>query len=69
MAQEEQIDGSTCLYCGSTEFTWGKLIDPSSGRRIDFRPDGPFFTVVSTNENIRVRKCEGCGNIQCFTEQ
>lgn len=69
MTHEEQFGTAPCLYCGGTEFTWGKLIDPSSGGRIDFRPDGPFFTIISTNENVRVRKCEGCGNIQCFTEQ
>jgi len=69
MTQEEQLGSSTCLYCGNTEFTWGKFTDTRNGGNVAFRPDGPFFTVVSTNENVRARKCEGCGNIQCFTEQ
>lgn len=69
MAQEEQLGRAACLHCGSTEFTWGKLMDTRNGGSVAFRPDGPFFTVVSTNEKVRVRKCEGCGNIQCFAEQ
>ena len=68
MTYEEQRSTAACLCCGSTEFIWGKLIDPSSGRRIDFRPDGPFFTVVSTNEAVKARKCVDCGNIQYFAE-
>ncbi len=69
MAPEEQLGSSACLYCGSTEFTWGNLRDTYRGGKVAFRPDGPVFTIVSTNENVRARKCEGCGNIQCFTEQ
>ena len=57
-----------CLCCGSTEFIWGKLVDTFRGNRVAFRPDGPFFTVVSTNEAVKVRKCVNCGNIQCFAE-
>ncbi len=56
-----------CSECGQAEFTWGRLLDADS-RRVKFHPDGPFFTVLSTNKQIRVRKCDGCGNLQMFSE-
>ena len=66
MDQETAIT-ATCSECGQTEFTWGRLLD-SDGRQAKFHPDGPFFSVLSTSEQIRVRKCDGCGQLQLFSE-
>lgn len=67
MAQETPVFDVACLYCGGSDFTWGALTNPQG--KLMFHPDGPFFTLVSTNEPVRARKCEGCGNIQCFSER
>ena len=67
MAQETQVFNPVCLYCGSSEFIWGALTNPQG--KVVFHPDGPFFTLASTAEPVRARKCAGCGNIQCFSEQ
>ena len=56
-----------CSECGQAEFTWGRLRDAEGGK-IKFRPDGPFFTILSTDETIRTRKCDNCGNLQMFSE-
>ena len=66
MSQETVIT-ATCSECGQTEFTWGRLLDAEGGK-VKFHPDGPFFTLLSTNEQVRVRKCDGCGNLQLFSE-
>ena len=70
MAEASVADSPTCPLCGREEFLWGRLVtqDGAFQDGMAFRPDGPFFTVVSTNERVRVRKCEGCGNLQLFSE-
>lgn len=67
MANESESSAGVCSECGQTEFTWGRLLD-SEGRQAKFHPDGPFFSVLSTSEQIRVRKCDGCGQLQFFSE-
>jgi hypothetical protein len=57
----------TCLFCGSSEMIWGNLT-AGSQHQVQFHPDGPWLTLVSTNETVRARKCSGCGNIQLYAE-
>ena len=64
---EEKVETAggqgVCSECGQTEFTWGRLLD-SEGHQTKFHPDGPFFTLLSTNE--QVRKCDTAGTCRCF---
>jgi hypothetical protein len=67
MTGQEKSDAATavCPCCGGSAFTWGALVN-SNGGKPKFRPGGPWFTVTSTDEEVRVRKCAGCGNLQLF---
>ncbi len=68
MAKEAEVYSSPCLICSGIDYVWGYLFG-AAGAKVSFHPDGPMFSLRSTNESIRVRKCEGCGNIQCFSEE
>ena len=68
---EERMESAggkgVCSECGQAEFTWGRLLGADEGR-VKFCPDGPFSLLVSTHEKVRVRRCNGCGNLQMFSE-
>ena len=66
MAEETRTSGPACPFCGRTEYIWGVLTSKDKAEVV-FHPDGPFFTLTSPNEPLRVRKCEECGNVQCFS--
>lgn len=67
MASESGSGKAVCSECGQTEFTWGSLIG-YAGQKVEFKPDGPFLESLFTKEQVRVRKCASCGNLQLFSE-
>lgn len=56
-----------CFLCGSSDVVWGN-VTAGSRHQVKFHPDGPWLTLLSTDEQIRARKCGSCGNVQLYAE-
>lgn len=73
MSLNEEIRNAACVACRSGTFTWGYVAGYAAAP-LYFLPRKSGIKQLASNllgkdgDRVITRKCDGCGNLQLFTE-